>query len=71
MTYQRLWPQSPRGTVRQRRSGTRGQRTDWGQSHAPQSGRVGPCSCHESAWSAGTAVPTMQRARCNNTESQV
>lgn len=70
-TYQRLWPQSPGGTVRRIQSGTRGRRTDWGRSRAPQSGRVGPCSCHESTWLAGTAVPTMQRARCNNTESQV
>lgn len=70
-TYQRLWPQSPGGTVRRIQSGTRGRRTDWGRSRAPQSGRVGPCSCHESTWLAGTAVPTMQRARCINTESQV
>lgn len=69
-TYQRLWPQSPGGTVRRIQSGTRGRRTDWGRSRAPQSGRVGPCSCHESTWLAGTAVPTMQRARCNNTKAR-
>lgn len=52
--------------MRRIQSETRGRRTDWGQSRAPQSGRVGPCSCHESTWLAGTAVPTMQRARCDN-----
>ena len=59
-THQKLWQQSPEETEMQTKSGTRVLRTDWAQSHAPQSGRVGPYSCHELTGSTGTVVPREQ-----------